>query len=78
MLDILAFVEHALAGADTVEFCVLDPDLGRGRYAGERVEHAGEPHVRYAMMASDRGIRAALGRGRSWWTFRQSRSPWHG
>jgi SAM-dependent methyltransferase len=51
MLDILAFVEHALAGADTVGFCVLDPDLGRGRYAGELIDHAGEPHVHRPLRA---------------------------
>ncbi len=45
MLEVLAFVEHALATDDTVSFCVLDPDLGRGHYAGEQIEHAGERHV---------------------------------
>jgi trans-aconitate methyltransferase len=46
LLDILAFVEQQLAaGASSLAFRVLDPDLGRGRYAGELVEHAGEPHV---------------------------------
>jgi len=46
LLDILAFVEHQLAaGAATLAFRVLDPDLGRGRYAGEHVELGGEPHV---------------------------------
>jgi len=46
LLDILAFVEGRLAaGAAALGFCVLDPDLGRGRYAGELVEHGGELHV---------------------------------
>jgi SAM-dependent methyltransferase len=46
LLDIIAFVEGELAaGAGAVGFCALDPDLGRGRYAGELVEHAGELHV---------------------------------
>ena len=45
MLDILAFVEQALARAERFEFSVLDPDLGRGHFAGEQVEHAGELHV---------------------------------
>jgi len=46
LLDILAFVEQRLAaGATALAFRVLDPDLGRGRYAGELVEHAGELHV---------------------------------
>jgi SAM-dependent methyltransferase len=45
MLEILAFVEGALARGDALGFCVLDPDLGRGLYAGEALEHAGERHV---------------------------------
>lgn len=46
LLDIIAFVERQLAaGAAAFELCVLDPDLGRGRYAGELIEHAGELHV---------------------------------
>jgi SAM-dependent methyltransferase len=46
LLDIIAFVEHQLAGGATaVALCALDPDLGRGRYAGELVEHGGELHV---------------------------------
>ncbi|HEU4734564.1 MAG TPA: class I SAM-dependent methyltransferase [Kofleriaceae bacterium] len=45
LLDILAFVERALAAGDSCGFFVLDPDLGRGRYAGELVEHAGERYV---------------------------------
>jgi Methyltransferase domain len=46
LLEILAFVDARLAaGAASLAFRVLDPDLGRGRYAGELVEHAGELHV---------------------------------
>jgi trans-aconitate methyltransferase len=46
LLDIIAFVEFRLAAGDTaLAFRVLDPDLGRGRHAGELVEHAGELHV---------------------------------
>jgi SAM-dependent methyltransferase len=46
LLDIIAFVEQRLAaGAAALAFRVLDPDLGRGRHAGELVEHAGELHV---------------------------------
>jgi SAM-dependent methyltransferase len=51
MLDILAFVEHALARADTFSFRVLDPDLGRGHHAGEPIEHAGERHVHRPLRA---------------------------
>ena len=45
MLEILGFVERALAAGPAFAFRALDPDLGRGRYAGELVDHAGEPHV---------------------------------
>jgi SAM-dependent methyltransferase len=45
LLDILAFIERELAAGDACAFFVLDPDLGRGHYAGERIEHVGEPHV---------------------------------
>lgn len=39
MLEILAFVQARLAGgADAVAFWVIDPDRGRGRYAGEPVD----------------------------------------
>jgi SAM-dependent methyltransferase len=52
MLEILAFIAHELAaGAAELAFCVLDPDLGRGRYAGEHVEHAGERHVHRPLRA---------------------------
>ncbi len=40
LVEILAFIEAQLAaGATTLAICVLDPDRGRGRYAGERVPH---------------------------------------
>jgi hypothetical protein len=46
LLDILAYLERALAaGASELALCVLDPDLARGSYAGERIEHAGALHV---------------------------------
>jgi SAM-dependent methyltransferase len=46
LLNIIAFVEQRLAAGDpALGFRVLDPDLGRGRHAGELVEHAGELHV---------------------------------
>lgn len=39
LTEVLAHVEAAVAGgADVVELDVLDPDRGRGRYAGEPVE----------------------------------------
>src|SRR5512140_957919 len=34
-----------LDAAPELRFEVLDPDLGRGRYAGELVEHEGETYV---------------------------------
>ena len=36
---LLEIIAHLATGATTI--AVLDPDLGRGRYAGERIEHAG-------------------------------------
>jgi len=46
LLEIIAFIEHQLAaGAASLGLCALDPDLGRGRYAGELLEHAGHLHV---------------------------------
>ena len=42
LLEIIAYAEQRLAeGADSFGFRVLDPDLGRGRHAGELVEHEG-------------------------------------
>ncbi|MGE3453989.1 MAG: SAM-dependent methyltransferase, partial [Kofleriaceae bacterium] len=42
LVEIIAFMQDRLAaGARELAFRALDPDLGRGRYAGERVEHAG-------------------------------------
>jgi len=41
LLEILAWLEHELAKHASVSFAVLDPELGRGRYAGEVIEHAG-------------------------------------
>jgi trans-aconitate methyltransferase len=44
--EILAHIERALAaGAATIELDALDPDLGRGRYAGEPIEVAGATYV---------------------------------
>src|SRR6185312_14726036 len=46
LLDVIAHVQRTLAsGAVTVEIDVLDPDLGRGRYAGERIEYGGADYV---------------------------------
>jgi trans-aconitate methyltransferase len=46
LLEILAHVERALAAGDTsIELDVLDPDLGRGRYPGERVAIAGTTYL---------------------------------
>jgi SAM-dependent methyltransferase len=43
LLDILAWIETQTS--PVIAFEVLDPDLGRGKYAGELVEHAGETYV---------------------------------
>lgn len=46
LLEILAAIRARLAGGEsTIVLRVLDPDLGRGRYPGERVEHDGREHV---------------------------------
>lgn len=46
LLDVLAHVQRELAaGAVTIEIDVLDPDLGRGHYAGEGVEYGGANYV---------------------------------
>ncbi len=46
LLEIITSIEAQLAaGASSVAFDVLDPDLGRGRYAGEIVTHAGTSYV---------------------------------
>lgn len=46
LLDVIAYLERQLgAGASTIELDVLDPDLGRGCYAGETVEHGGATYV---------------------------------
>ncbi|MGE3547038.1 MAG: hypothetical protein AB7L28_24135, partial [Kofleriaceae bacterium] len=46
LLEIIAFMQARLAaGASPLAFRVLDPDLGRGRYPGESIEHAGRAWV---------------------------------
>ncbi len=42
LTDIVEFVQRRLASDDVVRLEVLDPDRGRGRHAGERVEIGGE------------------------------------
>ncbi len=42
LLEIVRLVEQA---RDAIEFEVLDPDRGRGRHAGERVEIGGESYL---------------------------------
>jgi len=69
LLDIIAFAEAQLAaGAICFAFRVLDPDLGRGRYAGELVTHDGEPHVHrpfrvWVDLAERLGLRLLTPRG---------------
>jgi trans-aconitate methyltransferase len=46
LLDVIAYVQRELArGAVTIEIDVIDPDLGRGRYAGEGVDYGGANYV---------------------------------
>jgi SAM-dependent methyltransferase len=46
LVEIIATLQERLgSGARALELAVLDPDHGRGCYAGERVEHAGVAYV---------------------------------
>jgi SAM-dependent methyltransferase len=42
---VFAMRARLAAGESTIVLRVLDPDLGRGRYPGERIEHAGRVYV---------------------------------
>jgi SAM-dependent methyltransferase len=68
LLDILAWIETQTG--EVIAFEVLDPDLGRGRYAGELVEHGGEPYVHRPLrvwldLAERLGMRLLTPRSRS-------------
>jgi SAM-dependent methyltransferase len=69
LLDIIAYVQDQLAaGASTLAFSVLDPDLGRGRNAGELVAHDGTLHVHRSFrvwvdLAERLGLRLLTPRG---------------
>ena len=45
LLEIIAHVERERARRVQIELDVLNPDLGRGQYAGERVENAGATYI---------------------------------
>lgn len=46
LLQIIESIQRQLAdGVEVVTLRVLDPDYGRGRYAGELIEHDGSEHV---------------------------------
>jgi SAM-dependent methyltransferase len=46
LFEVLAYVRGRIAAGDpTIDLEILDPDRGRGRYAGELVEHAGVSYV---------------------------------
>lgn len=46
LLELVSAIRARLAaGESTIVLRVLDPDLGRGCYPGERIEHAGRVHV---------------------------------
>lgn len=58
LLDIIAFLERALATAPRVTIEVLDPDRGRGAYAGEIVEeHVHRPFRVWVDLAERLGWR---------------------
>lgn len=59
LVDILRWMQAELAtGAGTLELAVLDPDRGRGHYAGELVEdHVHRPYRVWVELASRLGLR---------------------
>lgn len=59
LVDILRWMQAELtAGASTLELAVLDPDRGRGHYAGELVEdHVHRPYRVWVELASRLGLR---------------------
>jgi 2-polyprenyl-3-methyl-5-hydroxy-6-metoxy-1,4-benzoquinol methylase len=64
LLEIIRWLEHELAtGTTTLELLVLDPDRGRGRYAGELVEeHLHRPYRVWVDLAERLGLRMATPR----------------
>jgi len=68
LVEIIAAIRAALAREpEVVALRVLDPDYGRGRYAGERVEYAGRAHVHrplrvWVELADRLGLRLATPR----------------
>jgi len=58
LLEILAFVDACVRTGDPIEFAVLDPDRGRGRYAGELVDgHVHRPWRVWLDLAERLGLR---------------------
>ncbi|HEY0483233.1 MAG TPA: class I SAM-dependent methyltransferase [Kofleriaceae bacterium] len=58
LLEIIAFIRRCLADGAPIELAVLDPDRGRGRYAGERVEgHVHRPFRVWVDLAERLGLR---------------------
>src|SRR3954468_10753285 len=58
LLDIVAFLRQGLADGAPIEIAVLDPDLGRGRYAGELVDgHVHRPFRVWVDLAERLGLR---------------------
>jgi SAM-dependent methyltransferase len=58
LLAIIAFVRQCIADGAPIELAVLDPDRGRGRYAGERVDgHVHRPFRVWVDLAERLGLR---------------------
>ncbi|MBA3540417.1 MAG: class I SAM-dependent methyltransferase [Deltaproteobacteria bacterium] len=58
LLEIIAHVERCLAQRAPIAFAVLDPDRGRGRYAGELVDdHVHRPWRTWVDLAERLGLR---------------------
>ena len=58
LLEILAFVDACAEAGAPIEFCALDPDRGRGRYAGEAIDGCvHRPWRTWHDLAERRGLR---------------------
>jgi SAM-dependent methyltransferase len=66
LLEVVAFVRRAVAARAPIELVVLDPDHGRGRYAGELVDgHVHRPWRVWVELADRLGLRMRTPRPRA-------------